>query len=380
VNEYFQRSTSYQEVAEALNENPVVAILGPRQCGKTTLARQFLQENSSQYFDLEDPVIGELMKNPMTILKPLRGLVVIDEAQRQPGLFPVLRVLADRADQPAKFLILGSATPELSRQTSESLAGRIAMIELRGFNLEETNFQDPQKLWLRGGFPRSYLAATDAASDRWRKNFVQTFLERDLALLGFATNVPMMQRFWRLICHHHGQIWNAAPLASTLGVSAHTIRNYLDVLTQTYMIRQLHPWHVNLGKRQVKAPKIYLRDSGVLHHLLGIRHHADLIHHPAYGASWEGFALEETLAHFRPEQVYFWATHGGAELDLLMIIDGKKIGVEFKHVDVPKATRSMHTALADLGLEKLLVVYPGERAFSLQENIHVVPLTRLQAD
>lgn len=378
MDELFQRQQYRELVQQALDENPVVAIIGPRQCGKTTLARDFLPESSEQYFDMEDPIAWEIMKNPMNILRPLRGLVVIDEAQRRPEIFPVLRVLADRRDQPAQFLILGSATPELQRQAAESLAGRIAMIELRGFSIEETNFQPLAKLWLRGGFPRSYLAASDAASDRWRKGFVNTFLERDLSMLGFNSNVPLMQRFWRLITHHHGQIWNASPIASVLGVSAHTARHYLDILTQTYMIRQLQPWHENLSKRQVKAPKIYLRDTGILHHLLGIKNYHALLLHPAYGSSWEGFVIEEVIQTYEPEQSYFWATHSGAELDLLLFINGKKIGVEIKRDDAPKATRSMHIALEDLSLDQLLIVYPGERSYQLQEKIHVVPLMKLR--
>jgi predicted AAA+ superfamily ATPase len=344
---------------QALGDAPIVALLGPRQCGKTTLAREFLAPGSPQYFDLEDPAVAASLEQPMSTLQPLRGLVVIDEAQRRPELFPILRVLADRADAPAKFLILGSATPELRRQAAESLAGRIAMLD---------------KLWLRGGFPRSFLARDDAASDRWRRDFVGTFLERDLAQLGFGITAPLMLRFWTMLSHYHAQIWNATQLAISLGVAPNTVRHYLDVLSQTYMIRQLQPWHANLAKRQVKAPKIYFRDSGLFHRLQGIRTTRDLLTHPKLGASWEGFALEEVLRAAQPDEAYFWAVHSGAELDLLMFKDGHRIGVEFKREDAPRLTRSMRTAFTDLELERLLVVYPGSRPYPIADHIHALPL------
>ncbi len=359
---------------QALEENPIVALLGPRQCGKSTLAREFLSQDSAQYFDMEDPVAFALLADPMNTLRPLKGLVVIDEVQRRPEIFPVLRVLADRQDQPAQFLILESATPELRRQSAESLAGRVGLIEMRGFDLSETGASALPQLWLRGGFPRSFLARDDAASDRWRRDFVSTFLERDLGQLGFGISAPMMLRFWTMLSHVHGQIWNASPLASSLGVSANTIRSYLDILTQTYMIRQLQPWFTNVAKRQVKAPKIYFRDMGLLHRLLGIRTQKDLLNHPVLGASWEGFALEETIRRYRPDEVYFWAVHSGSELDLLMIKDGKKIGVEFKRNDAPTVTRSMSIAMADLQLDELRVIYPGERSYALTDRISVSPL------
>jgi len=364
-------------VGQALLDNPVVALLGPRQCGKTTLAREFLARESSHYFDLEDPTAWRLMEQPMSALLPLRGLVVIDEAQRRPELFPILRVLADRDEAPAKFLILGSATPELRRQASESLAGRVAMLEMRGFSLDETGTDSLSSLWLRGGFPRSFLARDDAASDRWRRDFIGTFLERDLAQLGFGITAPLMQRFWTMLSHHHAQIWNASQIAASLAVSPNTVRSYLDVLTQTYMIRQLQPWHANIAKRQVKAPKIYFRDSGLFHRLQGIRTARELLTHPQLGASWEGFALEEVLRAVQPDEAYFWAVHSGAELDLLMVHGGKRTGVEFKREDAPRATRSMHIALNDLALDHLVVVYPGLRDYQIGDRIHAVPLSHI---
>lgn len=361
-------------VRKALARNPVVALLGPRQCGKTTLARTLVSAGQPQYFDLEDPAVALLMENPMTALQGLRGLVVIDEAQRQPGLFPVLRVLADRTGQPATFLILGSASPELSRQAAESLAGRVEIIELRGFDLNELPPDSQEKLWVRGGFPRSFLADDEDASATWRKNFIRTFLERDLAALGFGLSPALMGRYWTMLAHYHAQIWNGSEIAASLGVAPNTARAYLDALEQTYMIRRLAPWHANLGKRLVKTPKIYFRDSGLFHTLLGIHSGADLHTHPKLGASWEGFALEEILQAHQPDQAWFYAVHSGSELDLLMEKNGRRIGVEFKRADAPQATRSMHLAMADTQLDELWVVYPGTRSYSLTDKISVRPL------
>lgn len=373
----FPRPFYHQEVKHALEHNPVVAVLGPRQCGKTTLARDFVPSSSSNYFDLEDPVAASIMEQPMTALASLTGIVVIDEAQRMPGIFPVLRVLADREDKPAKFLILGSASPELNRQASESLAGRIEIIEMGGFALHEVGFDSWEKLWLRGGFPRSYLAASDSASDRWRREFVRTFLERDLAQLGFHMAPQLMRRFWSMISHHHAQIWNSSEVAASLGIAPNTARSYLDALSQTFMIRQLQPWHANTGKRQVKSPKIYFRDSGIFHRLQGIPSEEILLTHPKLGASWEGFALEEILRLTRPDEAYFWAVHSGSELDLLLIRDGRKTGVEFKRSDAPRITRSMSIALADLNLDELFIIYPGTRSYELSKQIKVIPLTEI---
>ena len=361
-------------VRKALRRNPVVALLGPRQCGKTTLARQMIPAGHPHYFDLEDPVIARLMENPMTALQSLRGLVVIDEAQRQPALFPVLRVLADRAEQPATFLILGSASPELSRQAAESLAGRVEIIEMRGFDLSELPADAQNKLWHRGNFPRSYLATNEENSAAWRKNFIRTFLERDLAALGFGLSPALMGRFWTMLAHYHAQVWNGSEIAASLGIAPNTARAYLDALEQTYMIRRLLPWQANLGKRLVKTPKIYFRDSGLFHTLCGIHTATDLLTHPKLGASWEGFALEEILQAQQPDQAWFYAVHSGSELDLLLEIRGQRIGVEFKRADAPHATRSMHLAISDAALDQLWVVYPGTRTYALDDKITVRPL------
>ncbi len=368
------RKHYFDRVKKALGRNPVVALLGPRQCGKTTLARQMISAGHPQYFDLEDPVVAHLMENPMTAMQGLRGLVVIDEAQRQPGLFPVLRVLADRAEQPATFLILGSASPELSRQAAESLAGRVEIIAMRGFDLSELPAGAQDTLWQRGGFPRSYLAADEADSVVWRKNFIGTFLERDLAALGFGLSPALMGRFWTMVAHYHAQLWNGSEIAASLGIAPNTARAYLDALEQTYMIRRLLPWQANLGKRLVKSPKIYFRDSGLFHTLCGIASASELMTHPKLGASWEGFALEELVQAQRPDNVWFYAVHSGSELDLLMETGGQRIGVEFKRADAPTATRSMHLAITDLGLDELWVVYPGTRAYALEDRIKVRPL------
>lgn len=361
-------------VEKALGRNPVVALLGPRQCGKTTLARQMMPAEHTQYFDLEDPVVARIFEQPMTALQSLRGLVVIDEAQRQPALFPVLRVLADREEYPATFLILGSASPELSRQAAESLAGRVEIIEMRGFDLSELPPDAQEPLWQRGGFPRSYLAADAESSATWRRNFIQTFLERDLAALGFGLSPALMSRFWTMLAHYHAQLWNGSEIAASLGIAPNTARAYLDALEQTFMIRRLLPWQANLGKRLVKTPKIYFRDSGIFHTLCGIHTSDVLLTHPKLGASWEGFALEEILHAQQPDQAWFYAVHSGSELDLLMEIHGRRIGVEFKRADAPRATRSMHLAITDTALDELWVVYPGTRSYALNDRITVRPL------
>lgn len=364
----------FREVERALGRSRVVALIGPRQCGKTTLARQFCPVGSPGFFDLEDPVVAAVMENPMTALADLRGLVVIDEAQRNPGIFPVLRVLSDRPGDLATFLILGSASPELSRQSSESLAGRVEIIEMRGLDLEEVSTAATQRLWQRGGFPRSFLAAHDEDSLAWRKNFIRTFLERDLAALGFGLSPGLMSRFWMMLAHYHGQVWNGSEIAGSLGVAPNTARAYLDALEQTFMVRRLLPWHANLGKRLVKTPKIYFRDSGILHALLGIADPAALMTHPKLGASWEGFALEEIIRARKPDQVHFYGVHSGSELDLLMLVGGRRIGVEFKRADAPRLSRSMRIAMEDLELDEFWVVYPGTRPYPLAERIHVRPL------
>lgn len=372
-----ERSSLLSSIKTALGRSRVVALIGPRQSGKTTLARQFVRPNSVNYFDLEDPVGLARLEQPMTALQDLQELVVIDEIQRRPDLFPILRVLADREDLPARFLILGSASPKLIRSSSESLAGRMETISISGFSLAEVGVDALQDHWLRGGFPLSFLAENDSDSFAWRKNFVQTFLERDLPRWGVQIPAGNLLRFWTMISHYHGQIWNAAEPARSMGVSEPTIRRYLDILQDVFMMRILQPWHTNLKKRQVKSPKVYFRDSGLLHALLGIRTHHDLQTHPKSGASWEGYVIEEAIKSMEPDEVYFWGTHNGAEIDLLLFRNGKRFGLECKRVDAPRLTPSMQIALEDLQLNHLAVIYPGERLYPLGEKVTAVPLSSL---
>lgn len=368
------RTIDRRLISQALKRSRVVALLGPRQCGKTTLAREFVPVNAANYFDLEDPAGLARLEEPDLALRPLRGLVVIDEIQRRPDLFPLLRVLADRRPLPARFLILGSASPELLRQSSETLAGRMETVPLEGFRLADVGIARQDRHWLRGGFPLAFTARSEKDSVAWRRGFLQTFLERDIPQLGIRIPALALRRFWAMLAHHHAQIWNAAELARGLGVGEATVRRYLDLLGGVFMVRQLPPWHENLGKRQVKAPKIYVRDSGLLHVLLGVASRRDLEMHPKVGASWEGYAVEEVLKALQPDEAYFWATHQGAELDLLLFKDGKRIGVECKRSDAPALTPSMRIALADLHLDRLHVVYPGTRRYVLAKNVEVVPL------
>ena len=372
-----KRPQLLKTIRRALRRSRVVALVGPRQCGKTTLAREIVAPSSVNYFDLEDPVSLARLAEPMTALAGLRGVVVIDEVQRRPELFPVLRVLADRRPLPARFLVLGSASPELMRQSSESLAGRLEMIPLSGFSLAELGAPALNRHWLRGTFPLAFLARSNAASVSWRRQFIHTFLERDLPQLGIGVPATALLRFWTMLAHYHGNVWNAAEPARSLGVSEPTVRRYLDLLTGLFMVRQLQPWHENIKKRQVKAPKIYLRDSGLLHQLLGIGTDRDLLAHPKCGASWEGYAIEETLKVVQPDEAYFWATHQGAELDLLLIKDGRRLGVEIKRMDAPVLTPSMRIALDDLKLEQLVVLYPGKTHYTLAERVKVTPLSVL---
>ena len=365
------------QIRRALKRSRVVALIGPRQCGKTTLARQIVPPDSPNYFDLEDPTSLARLTEPMTSLSTLRGVVVIDEVQRRPDLFPVLRVLADRKPLRARFLILGSASPALLRQSSESLAGRAETIPLSGFSLAEAGAKQQNRHWLRGGFPRAFLARSNADSLAWRRQFIQTFVERDLPQLGINIPAQAMLRFWTMVAHYHGNIWSAAEPARSLGISEPTVRRYLDALTGLFMVRQLQPWHENLGKRQVKSPKIYVRDSGLLHQLLGIRTDKELLSHPKCGASWEGYAVEEALKHFQPDEAYFWATHQGAELDLLLFKDGRRLGVEIKRMDAPTLTPSMRIALENLRLDRLVILYPGSTRYALAKRVEVLPLATL---
>jgi uncharacterized protein len=367
------------KVQRALARSRVVALVGPRQCGKTTLARGIVAADSSCYFDLEDPPSLARLSEPMTALAPLRGTVVIDEVQRRPDLFPILRVLADRKPLRARFLVLGSASPELLRQASESLAGRIETIALGGFSLDEIGAASLDKLWRRGGFPRSFLARSEADSVGWRRQMIQTFLERDVPQFGITIPALTLRRFWTMVAHYHGGVWSNAEPARSLGISEPTVRRYLDLLTGFYMLRQLLPWHENLAKRQVKSPKVYVRDSGLLHELLGIRSQAELFGHPKLGASFEGYAIEQTLHVAQPDEAYFWATHQGAELDLLLFKDGKRIGVEVKRQDAPTLSPSMRIARHDLKLDRLVVLHPGSATYRLEHDVEVVPLSALSS-
>jgi uncharacterized protein len=372
-----KRKAAINAIRIALNRSRIAVLLGPRQCGKTTLARQFVPPDSINYFDLEDPVSSARLDQPMTALQGLTGLVVIDEIQRRPELFPVLRVLADRKPLPSRFLILGSASPSLRQNASESLAGRQETICIGGLTLQDVGKKNNDRHWLRGGLPLSFLARNETDSLVWRKNFIQTFLERDIAQFGIGISAQTLLRFWSMLAHYAGQIWNAAEPARSLGINETTVRRYLDIMEGVFMVRQLRPWHENLKKRQVKSPKIYFRDSGLLHQILGIRTMTELLHHPKSGASWEGYVVEETLSMLKPDEAYFWATHAGAELDLLIIKSNQRIGIEIKRADAPVLTPSMRTAVTDLRLAKLFVIYPGTKKYRLAENVDVVPITHM---
>ena len=369
------RPTPTARIHEAFSVHPVAALTGPRQCGKTTLARAIAaQEGTSTYFDLERATDRRRLATPETTLRQLDGLVVIDEVQHSLSLFETVRVLVDQPDNRARFLLLGSASPALVRGVSESLAGRIGLVDLAGFDLGEVDAEAWRTLWHRGGFPRSYLAADAGGSALWRRNFLRTFLERDLPRFGITVPAERLRRFWTMVAHYHGQLWNAAEFARALGSSEATARNYLDILVGAFMVRALPPWFENLAKRQVKSPKTYLRDSGLVHALLGLPDARAVSGHPKIGASFEGFALEQILAALDTQDAYFWGTHGGAELDLFIRHHGKRYGFEFKYADAPGSTRSMRVALDDLRLDHLWVVYPGEDAYDLDERLSVVPV------
>lgn len=368
------RPHNLQLVSTAMSRSPIVAILGPRQVGKTTLARLVTQDRQATYLDLESQPDIRRLQNPELALGSLDGLVVIDEIQVLPELFAVLRVLVDRPQNQARFLILGSASPDIVKNVSETLAGRVEFIELAGFDLSEVGPEHWDELWVRGGFPRAFLAGSDEDSAAWREGFIRTFLERDIPQLGIAIPAPAMRRFWTMLAHYHGQTWNASELARAMGFSDKTVRSYLDTLTGTFMVRQLQPWHANISKRQVRSPKVYLRDSGILHSLLSLPDQPSLLAHPRVGASWEGFALEQVLQAVRPSQAYFWATHSGAELDLFFVQRGRRYGVETKFSEAPSITRSMHSALADLNLDHLWVVHPGPHSYPVSDKVSVLAL------
>jgi predicted AAA+ superfamily ATPase len=371
-------------LAQLFRTHPIVAILGPRQVGKTTLARQFAERRGGAglTLDLESPDDLVRLDEPTLALGAVSGLVVLDEIQRRPDLFPVLRVLADRPKNRARFLVLGSASPALLRQSSETLAGRIAYYQLPGFSLPEVGTKNLARLWLRGGFPRSYLAADEKESWQWREHFVRSFLERDIPQLGLQLGAVALRRFWTMIAHHHGQIWNASEIAGSLGISAPTVRHYLDTLVATFVVRQLQPWFENLGKRQVKAAKVYVTDSGLLHTLIGIRDAGALDAHPKLGSSWEGFVVGQIVQHLGalPEECFFWSTHQGAELDLLVVRGSRRLGFEVKRTTAPQVTKSMRIALADLKLESLDVIHAGEATFAIGDRARAVAARRMLTD
>lgn len=372
-----QRLAVMARLQDAVARSPVTVLTGPRQSGKTTLARELLPRDALNYFDLEDPISLARLEEPRTALDPLRGLVVIDEVQRRPDLFPLLRVLADRPGVPAHFLLLGSASGALMHQSAESLAGRVDTVEIGGFTLDEVGAEAMTSLWVRGGFPRSWTARSDVASLAWRRGFTQTLLERDLPQWGVRVPAVALRRFWVMLAHYHAQTWNSTDPARALGVAPLTCRRYLDVLTDALMIRQLQPWHANVRKRQVKAPKVYLRDTGLLHHLLGIDGERALLSHPKVGASWEGFVIEQLLLTVPHDDAWFWATHQGAEIDLVLRRGDQLIGIECKRSDAPRLTPSIRHALADVGLARVLVIYPGATRYPLDDRVEAVPLSAL---
>ena len=378
-----ERLTQIEHIKSLLSQNPIVAIIGARQVGKTTITYEIEKhwKAPSTRFDCEDPDDLVRLNEPKLALKNLSGLVIIDEIQRKPDLFPLLRVLVDRENNKATFLILGSASPNLLKQSSESLAGRISYFNLNGFSLIEVGQENESKLWIRGGFPRSYLAQTDKASVTWRKDFIRTFLERDIPQLGFNIPAITLRRFWTMLAHYHGQIWNGSELGRAFGMTHASVKRYVDLLSDALVVWQLKPWFQNIGKRQVKAPKVYIKDSGILHGLLGIETMNGLENHPKIGASWEGFILSEILAKLsiEPDDAYFWATHSGAELDLLVFVDGHPYGFEVKRTTAPKIMPSMKNSLNDLSLKKLFVIHAGEHEFDLNENIRAIPSHQIQS-
>jgi len=378
------RQRHLDRVGQLLASNPIVGLLGARQVGKTTLARVLAESQTEAVtrLDLEDPRDLARLEDPMLALADLEGLVVLDEIQRRPGLFPVLRVLADRPESQTRFLILGSASPQLLRQSSETLAGRIAYHEMDGFQLDEVGPDEVDRLWIRGGFPRSFLASSEAASSDWRNSFVRTFLERDLPQLGVQIPATTLHRFWRMLAHYHGQVWNGAELARAFGVSESSVRRYLELLTDALVLRQLPAWYENVGKRQVKSPKVYLADSGLLHTLLGLESKEDLEGHPKVGASWEGFVIAELarVLGARREEMFFWATHAGAELDLLVVRGSRRLGFEIKRTTTPSLTSSVRSALATLSLDSVEVIHAGQDTFPLSEKVRALAFSRMEEE
>ncbi len=366
-----------KQIHKSIRENPITALLGPRQCGKTTIAKTIASDQKSTFFDLENPADhSSLSHSPMLRFESLEGLIILDEIQRIPELFPILRVVADQKNTNRKILILGSASPGLMKNASETLAGRISFIDMTGFSLLEIGYENWKKLWLRGFFPLSYLGSNNEASSNWRENFIRTFLERDIPQMGINIPSSALRRFWTMTAHYHGQVWNGSEFARSMGVTEPTARKYIDILTGAYVVRQLQPWHENIRKRQVKSPKVFIRDPGILHSLLSLPGES-ILSHPKLGASWEGFVIEEILEITRCQDAYFWGTHAGAELDLMIFKNGKRIGFEVKYSDAPKRTRSMLTALQDLGLHHLYVVSPGTQSYPLDKKITVIGIRQL---
>lgn len=372
-------------IAQALGDFPVVGLLGPRQVGKTTLAKMIADtfESKVVYLDLERLSDAQKLANPELYLEGVAdALVILDEVQRQPELFPLLRSLVDARTRNGQFLILGSASPDLKRQAAESLAGRVCYFELTGFLPEEVgvNAKALETLWSRGGFPRSFLARSDSVSFQWRESFVQTFLERDIPSLGINTPATTLMRFWQMVAHSHGQLWNASKIAASLGVSSPTIRKYLDLLVDTFMVRQLLPYSPNLKKRLVKSPKIYLRDSGLLHVLLGISSYDTLLGHPSAGVSFEGTMIERIIAMLPSHwTTSFYRTSAGAEIDLVLQPSQKTapIAVEIKHALAPQPTKGFWNALDDIKPKRSYVVYPGRELYPLAENVIALPMSEL---
>ena len=373
------RNDHLHRVRLLLREFPVVALLGTRQVGKSTLGRQVVasRRGPTTWFDLENPADVARLADPGLELRPLRGLVVLDEIHRLPEVFPLLRVLADRPRTPARFLVLGSASPDLLRQTSETLAGRVAFHELGGFGLREV--EGLEKLWLRGGFPLSYLARTGPASRRWRDGFIRTFLTRDVPDLGSSVPPLTLRRFWTMLAHWHGQVWNGAEFGRAFGVSHTTVKRYLDLLTSVFVVRQLLPWHENIRKRQVHSPKVYVADSGILHALLGLSTREAVLSHPKVGASWEGFVVQQIvqLLAAAPEQCFHWSTHSGAKLDLLVVAGNRRYGFEVKRAEAPRSTPSMRSAFETLRLDRLEVVHAGTEGYAIAPGMRALPATRL---
>jgi hypothetical protein len=378
--EFIPRTHLIDQVRRTIQRFPVTLISGPRQCGKTTLAKEICTIEGGTYFDLEDPTTPLQPEQSSLILKELQGLIVIDEFHRQPEIFSLLRVLADRRPLPARFLVLGSAAPDLVKGISESLAGRVAYIDMDGFSLPEVGSDQSNLLWLRGGFPPAFLADSDEHSLEWRLHFIRSFLERDIPQLGIRVPAVTLRRFWTMLAHLHGRVWNAAELARSMGTKEDTARHYLDILTGAFMLRQLLPWYENIGKRLVKAPKVYFRDTGLLHALLDIKDRWQLLSHPKLGFSWESFGIEQVLRSTGMERTaFFYKTYAGAELDLLLVKGDKRYGFEFKFSDSLRTTRSMQIVLQDLQLEKLWVIHPGTETYPLRDKIQAVPIFRLDA-